>query len=94
MKVPLDESDRLIFVKKRFDFFGGCRTIVYSLCIAFVFLLVQLVVFHYLSNSYYQKGVSDGIKQALDTRTPSEELEIACAGLWVGEQNKKQFNRK
>ena len=39
----------------------------------------------------YQKGYADGLKAALKTNPPSEELEMVCAGLWVGEQNKKYF---
>jgi len=37
----------------------------------------------------YSSGQEDGTQQALKTNPPSEELEIACLGLWVGEQNKK-----
>ena len=34
-------------------------------------------------------GEKQGIKKALNTNPVSEELELTCAGLWVGEQNKK-----
>ena len=37
----------------------------------------------------YQDGYKTAQKQALKTNPPSEELEMVCAGLWVGEQNKK-----
>jgi len=37
----------------------------------------------------YNRGFAEGRGTALNTNPPSEELEIACAGLWVGEQNKK-----
>jgi hypothetical protein len=38
-------------------------------------------------------GYADGYKAALNTREPSDELEIACAGLWLGEQTKKHLER-
>lgn len=41
----------------------------------------------------YEHGYADGIKSALRTNPPSEELEVVCAGLWVGEQNKKFMER-
>ena len=44
-------------------------------------------------NDQYQLGYQEGVKTALKTNPPSEELELACAGLWVGEQNKKWFNK-
>jgi len=37
----------------------------------------------------YNRGFAEGRGTALKTNPPSEELEIACAGLWIGEQNKK-----
>jgi hypothetical protein len=40
-------------------------------------------------NDQYARGYADGVKEALRTNPPSEELEMVCAGLWVGEQNKK-----
>lgn len=40
-----------------------------------------------------QIGVDKGIKQAINVRNPSERLEIACAGLWIGDQNKKYFEK-
>ena len=50
----------------------------------------------------YQMGKTDGIaegrnmalKEALKTNPPSEELEMACLGLWLGEQNKKHFEKE
>jgi hypothetical protein len=44
-------------------------------------------------NDQYQLGYQEGVKTALKTNPPSEELEMACAGLWIGEQNKKWFNK-
>ena len=37
----------------------------------------------------YNRGFAEGRGMALKTNPPSEELEMVCAGLWVGEQNKK-----
>ena len=34
-------------------------------------------------------GTKQGMKNALRTNPPSEELELVCAGLWIGEQNLK-----
>ena len=34
-------------------------------------------------------GIAEGRHTALNTNPVSEELELVCAGLWVGEQNKK-----
>lgn len=39
----------------------------------------------------FHKGAHATRLAALNTNPPSEELELACAGLWVGEQNKKYF---
>ncbi len=35
------------------------------------------------------EGRSMGAKEALKTNPVSEELELVCAGLWIGEQNRK-----
>lgn len=34
-------------------------------------------------------GTKYATKNALRTNPPSEELELVCAGLWIGEQNLK-----
>ena len=39
-------------------------------------------------------GKEQGKKDALFTQPPSDELELVCAGLWVGEQNKKQWEKE
>lgn len=39
-------------------------------------------------------GYAVGYKAALNTREPSDELEMACAGLWIGEQHKKYAERE
>ena len=47
------------------------------------------LMFDFSLEKQYQKGYKDAQKAALRTDPPSEELELVCAGLWVGEQNKK-----
>lgn len=37
----------------------------------------------------YESGQTKGSKAALDINNVSEELELACAGLWVGIQNRR-----
>ena len=37
----------------------------------------------------HAEGFKLGMHYALKSSPPSEELELVCAGLWVGEQNKK-----
>ena len=61
-----------------------------------ILLTISLVITFYLlmSNQFddkYKAGYAAGKREALRTAPPSEDLEMACAGLWVGEQNKKYF---
>ena len=39
-------------------------------------------------------GYKEGWKDALRTNPVSEELDLVCAGLWLGEQNKKYFEKE
>ena len=67
------------------------RLMKYILVIAILGLLYVM-----LQKSYerqYQAGFREGRATALKTNPPSEELEMVCAGLWVGEQNKKYWKR-
>jgi hypothetical protein len=41
----------------------------------------------------HAEGFSVGMRYALKSDPPSQELEMVCAGLWVGEQNKKAHDR-
>ena len=63
----------------------------------YILLILLIVAISLLAesrmNSQYQAGYKDGVKTALKTNPPSEELELTCAGLWVGEQNKNYFKR-
>jgi hypothetical protein len=36
----------------------------------------------------HQAGMVAGAKKALYARPVSDELELVCAGLWIGEQNR------
>ena len=40
-----------------------------------------------------REGIAEGRSTALSTNPVSEELEMTCAGLWVGEQNKKYHQK-
>ena len=42
----------------------------------------------------HAEGFKLGMHYALKSSPPSEELEIVCAGLWIGQQNKKYFEGK
>jgi hypothetical protein len=42
----------------------------------------------------YAEGLAEGRRTALHVTPPSEELELVCAGLWVGEQAKKQYQKE
>jgi len=41
----------------------------------------------------YKRGFAEGKSTALKNNPPSEELEMICAGLWIGEQNKKYWKK-
>jgi hypothetical protein len=47
-----------------------------------------LLVDHRIDKAHAE-GFKVGMNYALKTNPPSEQLELVCAGLWVGEQNKK-----
>jgi uncharacterized protein YneF (UPF0154 family) len=40
------------------------------------------------------EGRNTAMKEALKTNPPSEELEMTCAALWIGEQNMKYHNKE
>ena len=59
-------------------------------------LTILALIYSMVQNRFddkYQAGYAAGIKEALKTNPPSEELEMVCAGLWVGEQNRRYFNK-
>ncbi len=63
-------------------------------------LLVSILIgigYLLINNAFerqYKAGFREGRGMALKTNPPSEELELTCAGLWVGEQNKKYWNKE
>lgn len=60
------------------------------ICIlSFVGVLVQNRI-----KDEYKAGYAEGMRVALKTNPPSEELEVTCAGLWVGKQNQKMWNKQ
>jgi hypothetical protein len=42
----------------------------------------------------YKKGLDQGYKDALYKRPVSEDLEMVCAGLWVGQENAKYIEKE
>lgn len=63
---------------------------------AFMFCIVAalyLLVAHRL-DTRYAEGLAEGRRTALHATPPSEELETVCAGLWIGEQAKKQYQKE
>jgi hypothetical protein len=64
------------------------KTILVLMTVAIAYLLIQNRF-----DDKYQAGYADAMKEALKTNPPSQELEMVCAGLWVGEQNKKYWER-
>lgn len=57
-------------------------------------IIVLGLLIHEKTESEYQRGFADALKSAYKTNPPSEELEITCAGLWIGEQNKKFWGKE
>lgn len=64
------------------------KTLLVVMTVAIIYLLIQNRF-----DDKYQAGYADAMKEALKTNPPSQELEMVCAGLWVGEQNKKYWER-
>lgn len=61
--------------------------------ITIIVLLVGLLA-HNRLEAEYKRGFADATKSALKTNPPSEELELVCVGLWIGEQNKKYWEKE
>lgn len=55
--------------------------------------LIEMAVIAAIAYGMFMYGVGigqeRGIKHALNTNPVSLELELVCAGLWVGQQNSK-----
>ena len=54
-----------------------------------IVLVALTAVFFFQLGTYL--GEKKGQSLVIDTKNPSEELELACLGLWVGEQNKRYW---
>ena len=67
------------------------------LAVVVLFLLgcVGLVYLGYLQGrEAYVAGYDQGYKDALYKRPVSDELEIVCAGLWIGQETLKHQKRE
>jgi hypothetical protein len=47
----------------------------------------------YRIDKAHAEGFRVGMNYALKSDPPSEELEMRCAGLWVGKQNRKEWDK-
>lgn len=54
-------------------------------------VVISFVVGHTVGKS---DGKQEAFKEAYKTNPPSEQLELVCVGLWIGEQNKKYWERE
>ncbi len=59
----------------------------------FCIVATTLLLVTHRMDQRYNEGLIEGRRTALHATPPSEELELACAGLWVGEQAKKQYQK-
>ena len=62
-----------------------------SLALAGISLLALMALSAYRLG--FTNGQEQGLRKALNTNPVSEELEMTCLGLWMSEQNKKQFQK-
>ena len=58
-----------------------------------LFAVVLLLANNRIENAH-REGFKLGMNYALKSDPPSEELEMRCAGLWVGQQNRKEWNKQ
>jgi hypothetical protein len=55
--------------------------------------VLWLFVDHRIDKAHAE-GFRVGMNYALKSDPPSEELEMRCAGLWVGKQNRKEWDKQ
>jgi hypothetical protein len=55
--------------------------------------VVWLLADHQIDKAHVE-GFKLGMHYALKSDPPSEQLEMTCAGLWVGKQNQKMWNKQ
>lgn len=98
MREPINESNRLLFKQSRNPWLGNHSRIIGFVCCV---CLLAFGAWYYIDNlsvlryqAGYEAGVREGKRTAINPKNPSEELEIACAALWVGEQTKKYHFKK
>lgn len=60
----------------------------YLLVIGIVAVLLFLIVSRPSMKDHWELGYEAGKKEALNIHRPTDDLEMACAALWVGKQNK------
>lgn len=60
----------------------------------FVSVMWILVGYNWGKREGIAEGRNTAMKEALRTNPPSEELEMTCLGLWLGEQNKKHYEKE
>lgn len=64
----------------------------------YILMILILIVLYFLvqtrMDAMYQEGYKAGVKSALKTNPPSEDLEVVCAGLWLGDQAKKYYEKE
>lgn len=61
--------------------------------IAIVIGLSVYLMFDFALERQYHKGYVAGHKAALITDPVSDDLELVCAALWVGQQNRKHAEK-
>ena len=69
------------------------RYLVGVLAEAVVWAVIMMGVLVWGIDHGKKEGRSMAMKEMLRTNPPSEELELVCAGLWIGEQNKKYWEK-
>ena len=57
-------------------------------------IAVEIAIIAIAYATGHHQGESKGQREALSTNPVSEQLEMTCAGLWVGEQNRKYQERQ
>ena len=61
--------------------------------LGFLIAAIWLLADHRIDKAHAE-GFRVGMNYALKSNPPSEELEMVCAGLWVGQQNRKEWNKQ
>jgi hypothetical protein len=61
-----------------------------------VLLIIGLLIYavEERAKRAHNEGFKLGMYYALKSDPPSEQLEMTCAGLWVGKQNQKMWNKQ